>query len=347
MIKASFKLFGCSTVVFFFLFAGIYTAVSTTPPAYSVRSEIRDNVYPPAREHLKDKFRYFMQETMKAKDVGEFKISEIEANAYLYWAAEQYVPSGIQLVKDPYLFMEKEKLTLRFDIPVKNFFQLAGALAGGKKLEEGLKTISESPKKGGDLALTFILRAFWLEKEDRPYFYFEKFYLGVLPVPVPVFLADYQDQFNGMVEDFYYKTFNLTPVYIRKINVVDKAVVLKTEIKVTDGVAMMRKMEEFENTNPQVARALDSRSCLYGCTGEERRKLQEWMRKIDARSANDVTGKETLVFRSMRKTMDDRKIKNIHGIHNGKFDAKYWRQWQQMYPDRDWKFKNWPYPKDE
>jgi len=340
MIKIGFKLFAVLTVFLFFGVGGVILALSTVPPAYEVRDEIVDHVYPPARENVKVKFNNFIQQTSDGIDVGEFVLSEIELNAYLYWwARDHFMPAGEPLFENPYLFVEPGRLRLRVDIPVSKFLQLVSNKLAGDDLQQSLEKIKATEKDRGTIALTFILRIFWLEKEEHPYFYLDRVYVGVLPIPIPVMMSDYQDQFNRMCTDFYYNSFQYSPVYIRKIEVRDKLIRLETELKVTERVALQKKMRQFEDSNPTLARALNSRNCLYGCTPKEREALDKWMKTIRNRSANDVSPEEVMFFKMVSNQMHERRVRHVQEVQH-KID---WRQIKKYSrSDKEFNFKHWP-----
>jgi hypothetical protein len=96
------------------------------------------------------------------------------------------------------------------------------------------------------------------------------------------------------------------PAYIRGMKVENKRVVFKTEGKVTDFVAATRQVEEFNNANPDLARALKSKNCLYGCTAKEKKALDEFYDRLGRQSAGDIGVADLMVIKIMAEKMNER-----------------------------------------
>ncbi len=340
MIKLSFKMFGCLSVLLFFGFAGIYIAMSTMPPPYIVRAEIREEVYPVAREHLKEKFNRFVEDTRKTVNVGIFSISEIEINAWINkLLVDNLTVGGAPLFKYPYLFVNKGNLVFRVDVPFATALKMISNKFAGYELKENIDRLTPADKDAGTVSFTFVLNAYWIDKEQRPYLYLDRFYIGVMPVPIPIFMSDYQDQFNRFLEDALYKMVQLSPVLVRKIEVRYKGIDILTELKVTDAVAMETKMTRWKKANPEIASAMDKKDCLYGCTEEEYNALKKWMKKSSSLSANDISMEDMAFYKLVNSTMKSRRYKmtlDSHGKSN-------WKRVIENFDDgRDWGIKNLP-----
>lgn len=340
MIKLGFKTFGCLSVLIFFGIAGIYIAMSTTPPPYVVKTEIKQNVYPAARQHLKEKFARFVDDTRDTVDVGVFSVSELEINAWLNKIlSERLTFDGVPLFRYPYMFVKNDAVVFRVDVPFFTALKMITNKLAGYELKENIDRLSPEDDDSGAVSFTFVMKAFWVEKEQKPYLYLDRFYIGVMPVPIPVFMSDYQDQFNRFLEDALFKTVQHSPVLVRRIDVRDKGIDISTELKITDAVAMETHINRWKDDNPEAARAMDKKNCLYGCTEEEYKALNEWMKKSGSRSANDLTMEEVAFYKMVTKTINDRKYKMKMESH-GKAD---WRRTIQNFDDgRDWGIKNPP-----
>jgi hypothetical protein len=296
----------------FIVLLGVTLAVKTEPPAYTVRREVRDYLYPTAREHLKGKLNDFTDDIMKGKDVKRFEISELELNAYLYYLLNDVLLiGGKPLFKDPYLFLSPGRLTLRVDIPLRNAVEILANSMNKMALNENIKRLAAKRREetaprgeGYTLSLTFSISFHWVK--DHPYFYLERFYAGVMPVPVSVFFSDYQDQFNTMLWETFNKVFSMFPAYIRGMKVENKRMVFKTEGKVTDLVAATRQVEEFNNANPDLARALNSKNCLYGCTAKEKKALDKFYDRLGRQSAADVGISDLMMMKLVTEKMNER-----------------------------------------
>lgn len=341
MIKVGFKLFGCFSVIFFLLFAGTYKAIKTTPPIRSISPEIAFGVYPVAREYLKDDFKNFLQKTMIASDVGKMEFSELELNAYLYWfLTEQIAPGGLQVFTDPYLEVNPGVLKLRVDIPLKAMFKVIGDKFAGREIRNSIDSMNENDGGGGRIALTLVVRVFWVEKDQKPYIYIDRLYIGVLPIIFPVVLYDLQDQMNKTIEDGFFKLYDYSPVYIRKIIVADKLITIKTELKITEETASRKKVEDFYQKNPDLASALNSKNCLYGCTEDERAELKKWMDNMKSKRADELSVEEMGYFKTASELMNTRRdMYRGEDIHRNGID---WRKVKQTDPNRDWQFRNYP-----
>jgi len=305
MIKIGFKTFGCLSVLCFSLMIGVYLAAKTMPPVFKVRSEVRDYIYPTAREHLKNKFYYFQDDIQHGKNIRRFDVSELELNAYIYYLFnERLTIDGEPFVKNPYLFVDPGRFTLRADVPVENALSLFSNLLAKKTLDENVKTLAKAQHSRFTLALTFVIRFYWVK--DHPYFYLERVYAGVMPIPISVFLSDYQDQFNTMIWDFYEKNFAFFPAYIKKIEVRDKMVRFDVEAKVTEIVSMSRMMLKWRKSNPDLVNALESKNCLFGCTPKEWKALHEFNENLYTARADQINVSQIMVGQAITTAMDKR-----------------------------------------
>lgn len=341
MIKIGFKIFGLLSVVFFLLFAGIFKAIKTTPPIRAVSPEIVYGVYPVAREYLKADFQDFLNGTMMAKDVGKMEFSELELNSYLHWfLTERIAPGGLQVFTDPYLEIHPGVINVRVDIPLKAMMKVIGDKFAGKEIRNSIDNMKESDGGGGRIALTLVVKVFWVDKEQKPLIYIDRLYIGALPIIFPVILYDLQDQMNRLIEDGFFKLYDYSPVYIRNLLVTDKLITMKTELKITEETAARKKVDDFYKNNPDLARALSSKNCLYGCTQEEREELEKWMNEIKNKRADQIGLEEVGYFKTANAIMEARKIQyREEDIHNRGID---WRQIRQRDPNRDWQFRNYP-----
>lgn len=309
MIKFGFKLFGCLTVVIFIAVAGVYIAVETVPPVYKVRKEITDIIYPTAREHLVRKFGDFIDEIPRAKKKHEFKISEIEANAYIYYLLnDRLTIQGVPFVQDPYLFVKPGLLKLRIDIPAENLWQLIKNGMGKKDFDENLKSLVQAHKTDFTFAITILIRCYWVK--DHPYFYIERVYVGVMPLPVSIFFAEYQDQANEGLWKFYQDYFKHLPFEVTKITVRDKEIRIAAETKVTDVVALQRENLNFQKNNPILYGALLSKKCLYGCTKEERAAMKKFYGEMTGFGAADIEMSKLVEAQMMLAVMRKRESKS-------------------------------------
>ncbi len=305
MIKIGFKAFGCLSVVCFSLMIGIYLAAKTMPPVFSVRREVRDYIYPTAREHLKNKFYYFQDDIRHGKNIRKFDVSELELNAYLYYLFnERLTVDGEPFVQNPYLFVSPGRFTFRADIPVENAMALFSNLLDKKTLDENVKTLAKAQHSQFTLALTFVISFYWVK--DHPYFYLERVYAGVMPIPVSVFLSDYQDQFNKTIWDFYEKNFSFFPAYITKIEVREKIIRFAVEAKVTEVVSMMRMMDKWRETNPDLVSALEAKNCLYGCTRKEWDALHKFNENLYNTRADQINVSQIIIGQAITTAMDKR-----------------------------------------
>jgi hypothetical protein len=310
MIKLGFKIFAIFSVGVFLTCAGLYIAIKTVPPVYEVRQEVKDIVYPTAREHLVRKFDDFLTNIENSPKIDKFTISEIEANAYIYYLlSDKLTIDGIPFIKNPYLFMKPGLLKLRIDLPFENFLQLIkNKRLEDMKLDENLKSLAQAQKSEFTLAVTFLISCYWVK--DHPYFYLQKVYLGVLPVPISIFFADYQDQFNKWMWDFYENNFRHLSFFVKKIEVSDKMVKFSTETKITNSVALNAWNHQFKKENPALYDALLSRNCLYGCTKKEWADMQNFYKDMNGYGAADIEMSKIVKAQMMYDVLKKRKIDN-------------------------------------
>lgn len=341
MIKIGFKIFGFLSVFFFLLIAGTYKAVKTTPPIRSISPDIVRGVYPVAREYLKADFQDFLNGTMMAKDVGKMELSELELNSYLHWfLTEQIAPGGLQVFTDPYVEIHPDVINVRVDIPLKAMLKVIGDKFAGKEIRNSIDNMKEADGGGGRIALTLIVKVFWVEKDQKPFVYIDRLYIGALPIIFPVVLYDLQDQMNRIIEDGFFKLYDYSPVYIRNISVAEKLITFKTELKISEETAARKKVDDFYKNNPDLARALSSKNCLYGCTEEERAELEKWMNNIKSKRADQIGIEEVGYFKTASALMEARKTQyREENLHQKGID---WRQIRQRDPNRDWQFRNYP-----
>lgn len=328
MIHLGFKTFGLLSVLAFSALFGIILALKSTPPSYVVRPEVRDYLYPTAREHLKSKFDYFIRDITTGKKVEKFDISELELNAYLYYFMNDVLlVGGEPLFRDPYLTVKDNKLVLRMDVPMRHAIVLFSNGISKTKLDQSIKDLAEkkrakttSENSGFTLAITFVFSFHWVK--DHPYFYLERVYAGVLPIPISVFLSDYQDQINTILWETFNKVFAFFPAYIRGMTVKNKGISVKTEAKMTDFVALTRRMDQFNKANPVLAKALEKQNCLYGCTPEEKAEMDKFFSKAAGKDANDMTPAELMKMKMMlskmnRREKDIRQRNKVEMLKNG------------------------------
>ncbi len=307
MIKLSFKIFAVLTVAFFILATGVLIAVKTNPPEYIVSDVIVDGVYPTAREHLKGKFIRMLLDLEKGKDIREFEITEIEANAYIRQMFDNFItPSGMPIATDPYLFMSPGKLKLRFDIPFGNMMEFIGNKMDDMDLDDNLKAIATEKGSRSKMTITVIVRVYWVEKESRPFFYLEKIYIGALPVAVPLALAEYQQQLNDNIWGGYERNMSSIPVYIKKIEAREKIFRFDLEPRVTSEYSFARQSEKFLQANPELGRAMESKNCLYGCTQEEWDALQKYHSELKTLGARDIKMTDAVRAQAMVNMMKRR-----------------------------------------
>jgi hypothetical protein len=319
VIKILFKLFGLGTVVFFVAFFGVAIAVKTMPPVYSIRQEVKDYLYPVTREHLKGKFNDFLADIQSCKRNNSFEISELELNSYLYYLfSDVLLVEGKPVVENPYMFVQPGQVKLRVDIPAGNALRLLSNGLNDMKLDENVKKVmkarsddsakSRETSGGGEgtLALTFIMSVHWVK--DHPYFYLERVYAGVMPIPVSILLSGYQDQVNTNIWSFYQKSFSLLPVYIRKIEARNKVLRFNTELKMTNQLAPVCDLNNFRKNNPDLARALESEDCLYGCTDKEKEEMDKFYKSLTGSSAGDVQMAKLIVAKAMTGKMRQRDL---------------------------------------
>lgn len=312
MIHFGFKTFGLLSVLAFSALFGIMLALKSTPPSYSVRPEVRDFLYPTARENLKSKFDYFVKDITKGQKVEKFEISELELNAYLYYFMNDVLlVGGEPLFRDPYLTVKDNKLVLRMDVPMRHAIVLFSNGISKTRLDQSIKDIAEKKRKkaasesgGFTLAITLVFSFHWVK--DHPYFYLERVYAGVLPIPISIFLSDYQDQINTVLWETYNKMFAVFPAYVRGMSVKNKLISIKTETKITDFIAVTRRMNEFNKANPALARALEKQNCLYGCTPEEKAEMDKFFNKTAGKDANDMTPGDLMKMKMMLSKMNMR-----------------------------------------
>jgi len=310
MIKLGFKLFGLFTVIFFLTGFAIYLAVDTVPPVYNVRDEVKQIVYPTARENLKTKFNALLEGVRNGDDVREFKISEIEANSYLYYMlCEKIAEFTTPFIENPYLFIDENRLRLRLDIPVESLIQIVNNK--NLNIDENIKSLVEAKRTDFTIALTFIININWVNKTQRPFIYLERVYIGVMPVPISILFFDYQNQFNDYLWRSLENFFKHLPAYITKIELKNKEVVFTTEAAVTDRVASARKYKRFQDTNPELYTALQSKNCLYGCTAEEAAALEKFYSEMTGFGAADIEMSQILRAEIMLNKMEERRNEKI------------------------------------
>ena len=304
-------------MVFFILFFGIAIAVRTAPPAYAVRDEVKNYLYPVTREHLKGKFTDFLADIQNCKRMNTFEISELEINSYIYYLfSDVLTVDGSPVVENPYLFVKPGLLKLRLDIPTGNAIRLLSNSLNKMNLDENVKKVMKAQSndaakkregaggKKGTLALTFVLSVHWVK--DHPYFYLERVYAGVMPIPISILLANYQDQMNASFWSVYTKNFSLLPVYIRKIEATNKVVRFSTESKMTNSLVPICDLSNFRKSNPDLARALESKDCLYGCTKKEKDDLEKFYKSLNGFGAQDVQMAKLVRAKMMYGKMEER-----------------------------------------
>ncbi len=324
MIKIGFRLFGCGTVFFFLAFFCVYIAITTVPPVTPVSDKIISDIYAPSREHLREKYKRAFDSVHSGALRKKFVITEIEANAFFHhWATETFRPSNSQIIKNPYITINRDTIVIRFDLAFSDIFRLSAANAitptsTGYDSAEQVFAPKAAKAKGAisrirakPVAMTIVARLMWVEKEKRPYAYVEKVYLGALPVPFVILSAHLQDNLNNAIWGGVRNFTNFLPFYVRGLNTADKQITVTYETKVDEMSSFLMRKERFLAKNPALKRAFDQKNCLYGCTQKEWDTLDDWMSSIGNKGVVSLDSQDQAYGEQVAAAMAKRRRERI------------------------------------
>ncbi|MEW6202147.1 MAG: hypothetical protein AB1546_09240, partial [bacterium] len=274
-LKFLFKVFGCATVFTFFTAVTVYMLVTSSPYAVRVKKDVAEFIYPVARENVKIKFENLIRHLIGATELKtDFVLTELEANAYLH----QYFPSSREMpIVNPYLFFRNDIVRFRFEISFDSIrIYLINRLKGAN-IDENFKEMMEAREISLRLTVTTDIGVNWTK--EKPYLYLSGLRIGLLPLPVKLIFGEYTDEMNKKVFKDFNEEFKKSPFLIQGVEVKDGMLVAHLETKLTDRVILEERQRRYLEQDTPIARSLRRHKCRFGCTEEEQKSIDGFIKK--------------------------------------------------------------------
>ena len=249
--------------------------VTSSPYTVRVKKDVAEFIYPVARENVKIKFQNLIRHLIAATELKtDFTLSELEANAYLH----QHFPSSREMpIVNPYLFFRSDIVRFRFEISFDNIRKYLINRLKGATIDENFKDLMEAREISLRLTLTMDVGVNWTK--GAPYVYLAGLRIGLLPLPVKLLIGEYTDEMNKKMFKDFNEEFKNSPFLIRGVEVKDGLLVAHLETKLTDRVILEDRTRRYLEQDTPVARSLRRHKCEFGCTEEEQKAIDGFVKK--------------------------------------------------------------------
>ncbi|MEW5947718.1 MAG: hypothetical protein AB1742_16145 [bacterium] len=279
-MKPLFKIFGCLTVLVFFAVATVYLFITSPPPAVRVKSDVRQYIYPVARENLKIQFENIQRNLFQGGELEmDFVVTELEANALL----DQYFPvrEGFPIIY-PYIYLKKGIIRFRCEISFENLRKFIINKMKQKSLDENIRALGEKSRMTTNLSVIIDVGIKWEKK--YPYVYLAGARLGILPLPVHWLLGEYTPRFNGQLHDWLDENIEEAPILVRGADFEENMVKLHVEKKITGEDVRMEEMKGYFDSDVPLVRSLDRMrsGCRFGCSEERQKAIRAYILRAAA-----------------------------------------------------------------
>lgn len=277
-MKCMFKFFGCSTVVCFFFFYTLYLMVSTSPTAIEVKPDVKQYIYPVARENVKINFENLKRVFLGAEELkADFVLTELEANALL---DEHFPPPEKVPLRTPFIFFSDDVISVRLNVSLEELKRFLLNRMKGVEMDRNLREITERSRMSFRFTITVDIGLLWGKKE-YPYVYLAGVRIGMLPVPIQWLLGENTKLANDRIKKWMDESLSKAPFIIRGVDIRDGFAEVHIEAKLTDQMIRHRRVKEYYSGNAPLVRALERPwGCRFGCTEEERRAIGEFVKKV-------------------------------------------------------------------
>lgn len=273
-----FKFFGCSTVACFFFFYTLYLMVSTSPTAIEIKPDVRQYIYPVARENVKINFENLHRIFLGGDDLKmDFVISELEMNAYL---DEHFPPPEKVPLRAPYIVLNDDVVSFRVNVSFEDLKRFIFNRLKGVEMDRNLRDLTVQSEIAFRFTITVDVGILWGKKE-YPYVYLAGMRIGMLPIPIQWLLGDYTNVINERLKEWVDESLSKAPFIVRGVDIRDGFAEIHIEARLTDDVIRQRRLREYYEGNAPLVRALERPwGCRFGCTEEEREAVGEFVNRV-------------------------------------------------------------------
>jgi hypothetical protein len=312
MVKLSFKLFGCLTVLLFMCGLGAYLAINAVVPAPRISNQVRTVVYPLAVESAKVKFQTTLQDMSAGYPRQTLVFTELEANAFLDRAVQGASKDKFKNfpIKNPYIYFYEDTMRVRFDLALNELFFMFANQFRGMTIDNNLKDLSKRESGTSRVSFTIDMQLIWIK--DHPQIKVNKAYIGVLPIPFLSVLNSALDPINKWFAKGFGTSSKLDNFAVRRMKFVDKEFAVDMETMVTPEYQKSLRRRKIaqamsnKGADPFSSYLGTGGSCSFACTDKEREDL--------VRAVDEFNKQNTLEAKQLHKA---RRIKEEF-VHSDK-----------------------------